>query len=117
MIDPTKKYKTRLNREVRIYAVDGGGEYPVHGAILKPDGIWDSQCWEENGSWCSSSDDDIYDLIEVRPRIKREVWVNVYTHQLDCSAYYSREYADRYATGDRIACVKIMIDCEEGEGL
>jgi hypothetical protein len=32
MISMDKQYRTRDGREVRIYAVDGGGKYPIHGA-------------------------------------------------------------------------------------
>ena len=56
------------------------------------------------------------DLIEVKPRIQREVWVNVY--DIGCSTYTTKEMANRCAVIDtRLACVKITIDCEEGEGL
>jgi hypothetical protein len=69
MIDPKKQYRTRDGREVRIYAVDGGGEFPVHGAIKKPGDIWDSMCWGVNGEWFSVADMDCYDLTEVKPHI------------------------------------------------
>ena len=114
MIDPKRKYRTRDGREVRIYAVDGGGCKPIHGAIRDGD-IWLSTSWLSSGAGgldCNS-------LIEVRPRIKREVWLNVYptTIGMVCE---SKEEADN-ATGARsclrIACVKLTIDCEEGEGL
>ena len=32
MIDKNKQYRTRDGREVRIYATDGYGHYPVHDA-------------------------------------------------------------------------------------
>jgi hypothetical protein len=54
----------------------------------------------------------------VKPRIKREVWVNVYPDSVG-SVCKTREEADRLrpCTHNRIACVKLTIDCEEGEGL
>jgi hypothetical protein len=60
------------------------------------------------------------DLIEVKPRIKREVWVNVYpetSHMYSYDVYHTKDAADRHGGKDRIACVRIEIDCEEGEGL
>lgn len=48
MISKDKKYKTRGNREVRIYATDGGGTYPVHGAI-STDGDWATATWTKSG--------------------------------------------------------------------
>lgn len=38
MISMDKKYKTRCGREVRIYALDGCGHFPVQGAILTESG-------------------------------------------------------------------------------
>jgi len=44
------------------------------------------------------------------------VWVNVYP--TDVYAYRDKELADFAASSStRIACVKLTIDCEEGEGL
>lgn len=65
MIDITKKYKTRSGCEVRIYATDGGGDYPIHGAVkYKGDNYWSPRKWKDSGTehWADSSD-----LIEVLP--------------------------------------------------
>ena len=117
MIDPSKTYRTRDGREVRIYAVDGEDRYPVHGAI-KWDGAWVPKCWTANGGYLSAHcETDPFDLIEVKPRIQREVWVNVYPDGLLCY-HDNRIAADRSGKAcGRIACVKLVIDCEEGEGL
>lgn len=111
-IEMGKTYRTRDGREVRIYAVDGRGEWPVHGAVKNPDGECHTT-WRPDGRWCS--DDTPSDLIEVRPRIQRKVWVNVYHNGVN--AFRTREYADEVAREDRIACVEIDIDVEEGHGL
>ena len=42
--------------------------------------------------------------------------MNVY-RDLKCGAYVSREMADAFCAMNRIACVKLVIDVEEGEGL
>jgi hypothetical protein len=116
MIDPKKTYCTRSGNEVRIYAVDGDNEFPVHGAFRTKYG-WKVEAWSASGRWLNDCD-DACDLIEVNPRIKREVWVNVYAVELHTSLHRSKESADAFAPGlDRIACVKLTIDCEEGEGL
>ena len=113
MISMDKKYRTRDGREVRIYATDGGGEVPVHGAVKGPTG-WVSCCWQRDG--VQMFYEDTYDLSEVKPRIKRTVWLNVYA---DKSGDYSqaRSIADCMAGPNRIACVDVEIDCEAGEGL
>ena len=113
MIYITKKYRTRDGREVRIYATDGVGTHTVHGAIKTEQG-WRSQLWGDDGYFVPYATDN--DLIEVKPRIKREVWVNVYPGGI-VNTRYTRADADDDATSDRIACVKLTIDVEEGEGL
>lgn len=67
MIDPKRTYRTRDGREVRIYAVDGGGLYSVHEAVLDSGG-WINREWAEDGTYCGEPGLAI-DLIEVKPRI------------------------------------------------
>jgi hypothetical protein len=115
-IDITKNYRTRDGREVRIYATDGGGGAPVHGAIKN--GFWSPWQWMEHGS-SSTRGTNGADLIEVRPRIKREVWVNVYPTAInpDIMAHPTKFDADRFCASRRLACIPITIDCAEGDGL
>ena len=115
MIDINKQYRTRDGREVRIYATDGGGRNPVHGSIKEEDG-WIFQVWPKSGRYFEDDDEDYrIDLIEVRPRHKRTVWLNVYDDT--CRTADSKQSADAYATANRIACIKVELDFEEGEGL
>ena len=114
MIDKNKQYRTRQGQEVRIYAVDGDEEMPIHGAILTKHG-WKVNSWARDGKWCPNMSDGV-DLIEGKPRIKSEVWVNVYPGGI-VNVRYTRADANDDATSDRIACVKLTIDVEEGEGL
>jgi hypothetical protein len=117
MIDPKKQYRTRDGREVRIYAVDGGGAKPVHGAIRNNE-LWDFHCWSSLGYWALVSGAETpLDLIEVKPRIKRDVWVNVYDDFQILTCHHDQGAANWHARQNRIACVKLTIDCEEGEGL
>ena len=111
MIDINKQYRTRVNREVRIYATDGWSASPVHGAI-KVEGEWRFSCGSARGIHHT---DRAYDLVEVRPRHKRTVWVTVYPmnryhisdDNIQCDIYPPK----------RIACIKVELDFEEGEGL
>ena len=116
MIDKSKTYRTRDGREVRIYATDGKGPSSVvHGAVNAGDG-WVPHSWFASGMYRHGYDGT--DLIEVKPRIKREVWVNVYDdEQRACRMYSNKTSADANCDHNRIACVKLTIDCEEGEGL
>ena len=114
MIDINKKYRTRDGREVRIYATDGGlHKSMVHGAIFTDGCGWLSNTWSAKGSSRPLTEE--FDLIEVRPRHKRTVWVNAYADNTN-SVYGTKERAD----GDkhlRIACIKVDLDFAEGDGL
>ena len=104
----------RDGREVRIYATDGGGGFLIHGAIY--DDGWQLHHWSHNGEsrYIYDGSRGDYTLIEVKPRIKRTVWLNVWSNNV-------RSFCSEYAAGSegqgRLACVKVEIDCEEGEGL
>jgi len=112
MIDKNKVYKTRDGREVRIYATDGANG-KIHGGMLDKEG-WEHRTWTGAGR-IMLCEEHPYDLIEVRPRHKRTVWVNVYGDSKP-ALHLSRELADQYRC-DRIACIKVELDFEEGEGL
>ena len=117
MISKDKQYRTRDGRMVRIYATDGNSIWAVHGAILTEDGWW-SMCWAEDGKFIcggvyDGSPSSASDLVEVKPRIKRTVWLHVFDNGNVIAALNSASYD----ITNRIACVKVEIDCEEGEGL
>ena len=115
MIDKNRTYRTRDGREVRIYATDGQEDWPIHGATLQSFG-WSSDCWTKDGSTLTNMP-HAHDLIEVRPRHKRTVWLNVYRDDWDAYTAASKEDADENASDDRIACIKVELDFAEGEGL
>ena len=115
MIDINKKYQTRDGREVRIYATDGADKYPVHGSIKYETG-WELFTWQLDGMRIPGREGG-GDLIEVRPRHKRTVWLNVYGSGVVPEACSSKERADLAAACGRIACIKVELDFEEGQGL
>ena len=117
MIDPKKQYRTRDGREVRILMTDGGDwGLPVIAAYKDSEGRWWPMHMTADGHRCANKAvQSALDLIEVKPRIKREVWVNVYPHME--AIWARREDAEEAGGDDRIACVKLTIDCEEGDGL
>ena len=115
MISMQKAYRTRDGREVRIYATDGDKDQAVHGAVKCPDG-WTSYAWFSDGQYARADRNGRHDLIEVRPRHKRMVWLNVYDSGVS-RGFELREWADVHADNDRIACIKVELDFEEGEGL
>jgi len=67
-IDITKQYKTLSGLPARIYAVDGGGNYPVHGAIYNLEtNTWRQETWSNDLKYRIEEDENNsnYDLVEV----------------------------------------------------
>jgi hypothetical protein len=109
--DKDKQYKTRDGREVRIYATDGAGPYPVQGAIKRSDG-WNCATWLSDGHVISSKQDP-EDLIEVKPRMKFERWVAI-GHCGSISMFSEKVTSG----GPSLFAIKhISFEVEEGEGL
>lgn len=116
MIEIGKQYKTRDGREGRIYAVDAGGMYPIHGAI-QTGSEWCITSWTRvgeqlHGNKCQG------DLIEVKPA--RTEWLNIngpnWRSDTGCvHPYETRSEADDHAMPERIACIQITF--REGDGL
>jgi hypothetical protein len=64
-IDITKKYTTRNGLPVRIYAGDGAGGHPIHGAI-KFEGGWSHNTWCADGAYTAGETFDSRSLIPVK---------------------------------------------------
>ena len=113
MISMDRKYKTRDGSDVRILCVDR--DHPSYTVV----GLLDSNVlyWASNGRRYPSGYEDRLDLIEVKPRIQRTVWFNIYSETGGMSCHESRKSANNVATLARLACVKVKIDVEEGHGL
>jgi hypothetical protein len=125
MISKDKTYTTLRGMPVRIYATDAGGLFPVHGAIFN-DGIWNGMKWTEEGkthfTTTSCMVNTVDDLAEVKPRIKRTVWLNLFPDHTEIFpteeiAKHCAAMPSRFEHEQPISCVKVEIDCEEGEGL
>jgi hypothetical protein len=69
--------QTRDGRKVRIYCTDGGGEYPVHGAVFNESSkVWVTQTWTLDGRLNLNHCNLPGDLVTKPPRVTG--WVNVY---------------------------------------
>lgn len=71
MIDKNKNYTTMDGLEVRIYATDGTGNFPVHGAVLSNCG-WILAEWSEDGDHPTVSDFNIIKKWE--PELNEYCW-------------------------------------------
>ena len=120
MIDMNKKYKTRDGDEVRIYAVDCGTVTEIHGAYKNEDG-WYMRSWYEDGKYFGGNNNESgMDLIEVKPRIQRSYWMNIYKINHPPQLWPSEELArtaDINGGSQAIGRIEVMVDIEEGEGL
>ena len=114
MIDPNKIYQTKSGREWRWYGENGNGQ--IHGAFKDNSDIWRIDVWGENGEYFYHHEPSL-DLVEVKSRIKRTYWLNIYENPNRCEIYEKRKVVNDMAGNDRLACVKVEIDCEVGEGL
>jgi hypothetical protein len=111
ILDAEKNYKTERGDAVKIYATNGGGRYPVHGAVRIDGKGWRNESWTAMGKAQSGSERNL----QLDPtHISRSIWINV--HDRSCVAWISRDKADRNQ-GNRLACIKVKIDCHEGAGL
>ena len=111
-ISKNKQYKTRDGREARIYATDGGGTRPIHGAVKNQDG-WFLVLWRESGELFDGFDSSS-DLIEVKPRMKFERWVAV---ERDGGYSLWVDKPSKASSVDAFAIKHIVFEVEEGEGI
>ncbi len=117
MISLNKQYKTRGGEEVRVLSTDRDDAYCPVVALISTNGREELHTFTKDGKWNPGADTEHdYDLIEVKPRIKKTYWINVYVEGAG-NCYTSKDMAELYGGIDRLACVKIEIDCEYGEGL
>ena len=64
-------WKTRDGGKARVYATDGGGVYPSHGAIYY-NSRWIQQEWTSMGNYFLSEGDHHRDLISKWPTRKKK---------------------------------------------
>ena len=112
-LDGSRPVTTRDGRKVTLYCIDAPGHWPVHGRVENHD----SPCgWTHEGYFFSSAAGISLDLIQLPRRFKYEREANV-TREGGLFLYSTKEDASRLALSSRIACIKIVVEGEEGEGL
>lgn len=91
-IKMNEEYTTSDGKEVRIYAIDGGGRYPIHGAVCDSCD-WTAQEWTSEGKFHSgSTSQDDWDLVVPI----KNIWVNLFMD--GSSSSYKTEALARQAT-------------------
>lgn len=117
-IDFTKPVQTRDGRAVRIYATDGGGEYPVHMATRDSDGMWYPGSRTEDGRVHRNGDSPL-DLINVPETRTVKAWIVVFDNG-SLQPFTDEALAQQYAYACRpglFAIVPIEFTCTRGQGL
>ena len=113
-------YKTRDSDDVKIVAIEDG---VAIGYIVKRGVNRGLTTWRaDNGRFFFDCDDDhVNDLIDTRPRIKREAWLTIYEEDCDGvivgGGYATKEAALENRQEGCIAIARVGIDCVEGENL
>jgi len=119
------KAVTRDGRTVRLLCNDFNGmddRMPVL-AITQHSNLGTDliSCFTKEGFHDPNMNGSELDLFTSSKRIQREVWMNIYSteHPSDSGvgSHITKGRADEMDSLGRLACIKIIIDCEEGEGL
>ena len=118
--DPTKPVQTRDGEQARIVTTDCCGDYPIVALIGKNESVsthtYDGRYFANRRSYHN------HDLINV-PEAPKEVeaWANIYPGSsiglCGVCVYLSRAGADRAASKNRIACVRLTGEYQPGDGL
>lgn len=116
LISMDKEYRTRNGDAVEVLKIGiNHDKYPVAVVVTMDDGSQILRSRTSTGRVvCGVQSEG--DLIEVKPRIKKNLRVNIYSDGA-FACHPNKEIADSQAVDNRIACVKVEIDCEHGEGL
>lgn len=120
MIDWTRPVQTRDGRQVKIYAMDVKGRFPVHGCV---EGVENPLGWTKDGSYMESGCPNNFDIVNAPRRVRVERWINVYQDGCTGGLCESRDSADASASTAaicgrvRFACKQFTFEVEEGEGL
>jgi hypothetical protein len=110
--------KLTNGKTVIIHIVNGPGDYPVVGSVKNQDDSWTVESWTEDGHYYDDELYNEYNLVEVRKKIKKTIWINL-LEDGNWVTYSTKDEADRspLVTIRRVACIKVDIDAREGDGL
>ena len=117
MIEMGKEYKTREGKPVRLYTVNGANaSQPVVGERHIYDDAWGVSTWDTQGRWTHDGAEHKYDLIEVKPVLVVDGWLNTYKDIMPVF-HLTRRSADEQASPGRLSCLRIHRTYREGDGL
>lgn len=115
-IEEGKQYETKCGYRWAAYSFYAGGDWPIHGAWQNPQTKqWQIGAWSKDGKHMLTED---YNLVPAKREFARERWINVYEWEetLHTDKWHANAAAGN-ADSKRLACVRVMITCREGDGL
>lgn len=113
-IDFTKPVQTRDGRAVTILTEERAhSTFPVVG-LLNDEHI---VTFTSEGKFVFNGREHGMYLVNVPVKHVRKVWLNMYPGYSGTVAHETKESADECAPPNRIACVRVTVEFEEGEGL
>ncbi len=114
-LDLTKPVQLRDGRPVRIVCTDADSDHPIIGYIPGVN-VNLSYRWRKDGTASRVIVNSGMDLVNAPEPFEREIWANIYGTDA-FSIWTNKEGADAYCGPNRIACVKITIKGNVGDGL
>jgi len=120
-LDFTKPVQCKNGRKVEItnacdHVLFCGTPMPIEGSL---DGSQFLQSWSIDGEYIPGEPTS-FDLVNVpEPKtFRKEFWVNVYdlNNPIPSPWHFTKQSAD-YRIGQRKACVKVVVEGKEGDGL
>lgn len=110
---------TKNGHRVRLLCDNYGslrGQKSVLGIVELDEGTEVAMSWTALGRVIHtvSSKNDIFTPVKIT---KREAWLNMYPKESETCIHFSRADANADAIDGRIACIKVELEFEVGEGL
>lgn len=113
--EPGKEYKTRDGCRARVYAVDGGGAWPIHGAVEHAGGAWISRAWDATGCYTDGGGSGC----GLMPPEPEKITLKIAIYQMDehGGPFFATSYEGGLRSGGGELVAIIPITFHRGEGL
>ncbi len=110
-------HQTRDGRKARIICTDRSGERPIIALALWDDTEALITCRSSGAVFVHRENpDDLINSPAPKRKVRVERWMNVYADG-STNVFFDKTQANMHAHEDRIACIHIDREVEEGEGL
>ena len=116
--DLNKPVQTRDGRAARIICTDAcNRQYPIVALVAQTGGRELPLTFTTEGLFEAYREGGSEDLVNVPENIKGHYWVNLYEAPNSPCLHPSKEEANTYAAGKRVACIEWVFSVPKGTGL